>query len=47
MKTALYIATGFFIAFVFVELNKKRWGSMDFEYDEQWLGDLTGLREDK
>lgn len=40
------LIAGVFIAFTVVEMCKKYYGDMDFEYDENWIGDLTTLRED-
>jgi hypothetical protein len=47
MNKVWALIAGVFVAFVVIESVKKYYGGADFEYDENWLGDLTGLREEK
>ena len=47
LDKAIILCAGIGIAFVVIAITEKRYGMEDFEYDENWLGDMTGLREDK
>jgi hypothetical protein len=48
IEKALYIIGASAAAyFILTSLYNSQFKDEDFEYDPDWLGDLTGLREDK